>query len=134
MRKVSLWVFLVLVLGFSSDFVQSCAADQKIQVRSLLSRNLPVMLQFGKSWCPTCKSTKPVLDSAARAYAGKAVVMPVDVEANMDLVQNFRVRLIPTQIFLMPDGKEYFRHEGILQARQIADIFGKMGLPRIDIR
>ncbi len=134
MRTVCLWVSLLLILGLSSDFSRSCAADQKIEVRSLLSRNIPLMLQFGKSWCPTCKSTRPVLDSTARAYAGKALIVPVDVEANMELVRNLKIRLIPTQIFLTPDGREFFRHEGILQAQQIADVFGKMGLPRIEIR
>jgi len=134
MRRTSLWVLLILGLGFSSHFAESCAADQRIDMRSLFAHNVPLMLQFGKSWCPTCKSTKPILDRTARLYAGKALVVPVDVEVNMELVRNFRVRLIPTQIFIMPDGREFFRHEGIIQAPLIADVFSKMGVPQIEVR
>ena len=61
-------------------------------------------------------------------YAGKALIVPVDVEINKDLVRDFRIRLIPTQIFLMPDRTEFFRHEGILQEQQISEILGKMGV------
>ena len=127
---MALTAMLVLPLHSSN----SLADEQKIEIRSLLANRVPVMLQFGKSWCPLCQSTKPMLDSAARVYKGQALVVPVDVEMNMQLVRDFRIRLIPTQVFLTPDGNEFMRHEGILHAQQIADIFSKMGLPRIEVQ
>jgi hypothetical protein len=36
--------------------------------------------------------------------------------------------MMPTQVFLMPDGKEFFRNEGTLEREQIAQVFAKMGL------
>jgi thioredoxin-like negative regulator of GroEL len=60
--------------------------------------------------------------------------VPVDVEANMDLVRSFGIRLIPTQIFLMPDRREFFRHEGVLQEKQIAEILTRMGAQRAEVR
>lgn len=95
---------------------------------SVFAGKMPVMLQFGKSWCPRCKSTKPILDKVARSYAGKALIVPVDAEVNTDLVRDFRIRLIPTQIFLLPDRTEFYRHEGILQEGQIIEILRRMGV------
>ena len=114
------------------NYSESGAAGRQIQLQSILSKEIPVMLQFGKSYCPRCKANKPVLDSAAKAYAGQAQIISVDCDVNMPLVRNFRVRLIPTQIFLLPYGKEFHRHEGFLQAPDIAQIFRKMGLPKIE--
>jgi hypothetical protein len=53
----------------------------------------------------------------------------VDMDANKDLVRDFRVRMMPTQVFLTPDGKEFFRNEGTLEREQIAQVFAKMGVP-----
>ncbi len=92
------------------------------------------MLQFGKSWCPRCQSTKPILDKVTQTYAGSALIVPVDVEVNKNLVRDFRIRLIPTQIFLMPDQSEFLRHEGILQEQQISEILTKMGVRPTPVR
>ena len=102
-------------------------------MQSILSKGIPVMMQFGKRYCPRCKANKPVLDSAAKAYAGQAQIVSVDSDVNMHLVRNFRIRLIPTQIFLLPNGKEFYRHEGFLRGHHIAQIFSKMGLPKIEV-
>jgi hypothetical protein len=36
---------------------------------------------------------------------------------------------MPTQVFLSPDGKEFFRNEGILERDGIIQVFSRMGLP-----
>lgn len=127
MKKALLSLALFLIPYLSLGWANAYANEPRIEMASVFAGRVPVMLQFGKSWCPRCKSTKPILDNVARSYAGKALVVPVDVEVNKDLVRDFRIRLIPTQIFLMPDRTEFFRHEGILQEQQISEILGKMG-------
>ena len=57
---------------------------------------------------------KPILDDMSKAYAGKAIVMTVDMDANKDLVRDFRIRMMPTQVFLTPDGKEFSETKGPL--------------------
>ncbi|MBM4328161.1 MAG: thioredoxin family protein [Deltaproteobacteria bacterium] len=123
-----LFLALAITLPVLSGWPSAYATETKIEMASVFAARVPVMLQFGKSWCPRCKSSKPILDSVARAYAGKALVIPVDVEVNKGLVRDFSIRLIPTQIFLLPDRTQFFRHEGILQEHQIRDVFGRMGV------
>ena len=91
------------------------AADPKINLQALMAKRVPVLLEFGRGWCIPCKYMKPILEDTSKAYAGKAIVMTVDMDANKDLVRNFKVRMMPTQVFLMPDGKEFFRNEGTLE-------------------
>lgn len=133
MRRACLLLILGLVLGLELNYSESYAVGRRIEMQSILSKGIPVMLQFGKSYCPRCKANKPVLDGAAKAYAGRAQIVSVDSDVNLRLARNFRIRLIPTQIFLLPDGREFYRHEGFLQAHHIAQIFDKMGLPKIEI-
>ncbi len=66
---------------------------------------------------------KPILEEMAKAYSGKAIVTTVDMDANKDMVRDFGIRMMPTQVFLTPDGKEFFRNEGTLEREQIAQCF-----------
>jgi thioredoxin 1 len=123
-----LFLALAVISQALSGWPNAYATESRVDMASVFAAKMPVMLQFGKSWCPRCKSTKPILDSVARSYAGKALVIPVDVEINKELVRDFTIRLIPTQIFLRPDRTEFFRHEGILQEHQIREVLARMGV------
>jgi thioredoxin 1 len=127
-RRTYFIVICTLVLCVSGLLPQLAAAEGKIDLQALMAKGLPVLLEFGRGWCKPCKYMKPILDDTAKAYAGKAIVSTVDMDANKDLVQAFRIRLMPTQVFLTPDGKEFFRNEGTLERDQIAQVFAKMGL------
>jgi thioredoxin 1 len=118
-----LGLVVVLVAGAWSG----AAADPKINIQSLLSKQVPILLEFGRGWCIPCKYMKPILEDMSKAYAGRAIVTTVDMDANKDLVKTFKIRMMPTQVFLSPDGKEFFRNEGTLEREQIAQVFAKMG-------
>jgi thioredoxin 1 len=127
--KITLmFLALFLISTLLSVWPNASANEARVEMDHVFASRMPVMLQFGKSWCPRCKSTKPILDNVARTYNGKALIIPVDVEINKNLVRDFSIRLIPTQIFLRPDRNEFFRHEGILQEQQISEVLGKMGV------
>ena len=127
-RRVKLFIIWTVMMGVSGLLSQGYAADPKINLQALMAKQVPVLLEFGRGWCIPCKYMKPILEDTSKAYAGKAIVMTVDMDANKDLVRNFKVRMMPTQVFLMPDGKEFFRNEGTLEREQIAHVFAKMGL------
>lgn len=122
---------ILAVLGyviFVMDRSPDLSEGPRIDLQELLSRQRPVLLEFGKGWCRPCKYMKPILEDTAGAYKGRAIVTTVDMDANVDLVRKFGIRVMPTQIFLWPDGREFFRNEGVLEREHIVQIFGKMGL------
>jgi thioredoxin 1 len=127
-RRIKLLVSLSVVAGFLAFSSAALAAEPKINLQTLLSKQVPILLEFGRGWCIPCKYMKPVLEDTSKAYTGKALVMTVDMDANKDLVRDFKIRMMPTQVFLTPDGKEFFRNEGTLEREQIAQVFSKMGI------
>lgn len=122
-------LFLAVMTLLLAAPCQSSAADSKIDLQALAARKMPALLEFGRGWCIPCKYMKPILEDMSRVYSGRALVTTVDMDANKGLVKQFRIRLMPTQVFLAADGKEFLRHEGTLEREQIAEIFAKMGVP-----
>ena len=127
-RRMYLFIICAILLGVSGLISHTHATEPKINLQALMTQRMPVLLEFGRGWCIPCKYMKPILDDMNRAYYGKALVMTVDMDANKDLVRDFRIRMMPTQVFLLPDGKEFFRNEGTLEREQIAMVFSKMGI------
>lgn len=84
--------------------------------------NLPKLVDLGAHKCIPCKMMAPILEELTKEYAGRMVVEFIDVWENPAAGQKYGVRVIPTQIFYGPDGKELFRHEGFFSKE---DILGK---------
>jgi thioredoxin 1 len=106
------------------------AAEPKIDIKELAKKNVPILLEFGRGWCKPCKYMKPILDDMTKVYGSKAIITTVDMDVNAGLVREFKIRLMPTQVFITPDGKEFYRNEGTMEREQIVQIFEKMGLPK----
>ena len=120
-------VVLGLMMASMTMLSTNASAEGKINLQALTAKRVPVLLEFGRGWCIPCKYMKPIFEDMSKAYAGKAIVMAVDMDANKDLVRDFRIRMMPTQVFLTPDGKEFFRNEGTLERERIAQVFAKIG-------
>lgn len=128
MRRAVFFVVLCLVMTAAAHMSETCAADPKIDLQALAAKRMPVLLEFGRGWCIPCKYMKPILEEMSQTYAGRAVITTVDMDANKKLVKDFAIRMMPTQVFLSSDGKEFFRNEGTLERERIIDLFSKMGV------
>ena len=128
MRRLNLTIIITLLVGLFGLLSHADAQDPKINLQGLLSKKVPILLEFGRGWCIPCKYMKPILDEMGAAYSGKAIVATVDMDANKDLVRDFRIRMMPTQVFIAPDGKEFFRNEGTFERDHIMQVFTKMGV------
>jgi thioredoxin 1 len=83
---------------------------------------LPRLVDLGAGKCIPCKMMAPILEELKKDYAGKLEVVFIDVWQNSDEGDKYKIRVIPTQIFFSPEGKELFRHEGFYSRE---DILGK---------
>jgi thioredoxin len=64
----------------------------------------PALIDFYASWCGPCKALSPVLDELAKEYAGKVDVYKVNVDDERELASLFRIRSVPTLMFVSMEG------------------------------
>ena len=60
------------------------------------SRAQPVLVDFWADWCGPCKMLAPVLERVAADYAGRARVVKVNTDVEMELAQAHGIRSLPT--------------------------------------
>ena len=81
-------------------------------------------IELGSVNCIPCKAMQPVMKSVEEKYGPQLKVVFYDVwkQDQAHYAQEFRIRLIPTQVFLDANGKELMRHEGFFPEKDI-DVF-----------
>lgn len=65
----------------------------------------PALIDFYAGWCGPCKMIAPVLEELSDEYAGRVDIYKVDVEQEEELAALFRVRSIPTLVYIPMDGQ-----------------------------
>jgi thioredoxin 1 len=83
--------------------------------------SLPRLVDLGAGKCIPCIKMAPILEELKKEYAGRLEVEFIDVWVNPDAGKPYGIKLIPTQIFLDPSGKELWRHEGYISRYGILD-------------
>lgn len=78
--------------------------------KEILKSDKLAVVDFHANWCGPCKMLGPVIDKLSEERED-VVVGKLNVDSNSDLAQKYRVRSIPTVIF-MKDGEEVSRMTG----------------------
>lgn len=87
-----------------------------------------VMLELGSVGCIPCEQMRPVMERLRNNYRNKLEVIFVDVRVDRRTAQRYRVFMIPTQIFLDRNGREFHRHIGFYPYEEIEAVLKQKGL------
>jgi len=98
-----------------------------VTVETTEPKKLPRLVDLGADKCIPCKMMAPILEELSAEYKDKLQVVFIDVWKNPADGRQFGIRVIPTQIFLGPDGKELYRHEGFFSKEDILAKWKKFG-------
>lgn len=111
-------LLIILLVGFSSSAQNK---DVKPKV---------TFVELGSVNCIPCKQMQPVMKAIEEKYGDQVKVVFYDVwkSDQKKYAQQYGIKLIPTQVFLDANGKEFHRHEGFYPETEIDKLLQGKGL------
>lgn len=58
----------------------------------------PVIVDFWATWCGPCRMVSPILEEISEAHGEKITVAKVDVDANPQIAQDYKILSLPTMM------------------------------------
>ncbi len=117
-------LFMLTGVSFAADLPSASEAT----IRAALASGKPTVADFGARTCIPCKKMAPILAELDQEYKGKANILFTDVHEGKNLAANYRIQMIPTQIFFDAKGKEVKRHIGFMEKADILKELQTAGL------
>jgi thioredoxin 1 len=89
-------------------------------------------IELGSVNCIPCKAMQPIMREIEATFPRDVQVVFHDVwtEKGAPFADQFKVRVIPTQVFLDEDGTEFFRHEGFFAREDLVALLKARGVER----
>lgn len=103
-------------------------APVKTEVAPTKAKPIITFIELGSTTCIPCKQMKEVMAKVEAKYGSQVLVEFYDVNKDKSADEKYNVKLIPTQVFLDSNGKEFFRHEGYYPETEIDKLFAGKGV------
>ena len=66
----------------------------------VVNSNLPVLVDFWAPWCGPCRIMNPIIEELATEFNERVLIGKVNVDQNPGLNQYFKIKSIPTILFI----------------------------------
>lgn len=110
---------LLYTSGLCGESPKNVSSAEKITAETKITAKIPQLIDLGSKGCIPCKKMAPILDSLREEYKGRAEITFIDTRENRKAAADYKITLIPTQIFFDTLGVEVFRHVGFFPADSI---------------
>ena len=126
-------VLLAIVFGFKkvSNHTEATLNESALAQESVKTEDIKAtFVELGSVGCIPCDKMQPIMKEIAEEYQGQVKVIFYDVRTvfGAPYKDKFKIRAIPTQVFLDKDGKEYFRHLGFFPKDQVVKVLQTQGV------
>ena len=131
-QKVIMMIFILSFLS-TSCFAQKESKNENQDVKQSAK---VTFVELGSVNCVPCKQMQPVMKAVEEKYGDQINVIFYDVwtQEHKPYAQKYGIKLIPTQVFLDENGKEFHRHEGFYPESEIDKILQSQGIkPKVEI-
>jgi len=99
--------------------VQNPTADTSVKI---------TFVELGSETCIPCKKMRPVMDSIQQKYGNQIFIKFIDALKNSSEAEPYKIRVMPTQVFLDSNDTEIHRHEGFYPEDSIHVLLQSKGL------
>jgi thioredoxin 1 len=79
----------------------------------------PALYEFGAKWCIPCKEMKEVMAALKASHGDQVEFRMVYADEERPLFEQYKIVLIPTQVYFDASGKEVDRHMGALSKEEV---------------
>lgn len=128
--KIFFRKLLVLLFIFSISCNAKNADDKNSTSKNQSTKAKVTFIELGSVNCIPCKMMQPVMKNIEKNYGSQVKVVFYDVwtREQQRYAEVYKIKLIPTQIFLDENGKEFHRHEGFYPEAEIDKVLQAKGL------
>jgi thioredoxin len=92
-------------IKMSADTFKNEVFDYTKEQEWKFKGEVPAIIDFYADWCGPCKMVAPILEELSEEYKGKLKIYKVDTETEAELSAVFRIRSIPSILFIPMEGK-----------------------------
>lgn len=85
----------------------------------VLKSKVPVLVDFGATWCQPCRAIAPLVGQLAGEYEGRVKVTALDIDESPATAQKFQIRGVPT-LLMIKDGRVVAQQVGAVPKAKIA--------------
>ena len=87
-------------------------------------------IELGSERCIPCQKMQPIMKSIEEKYPDQVNVVFHDVwtPEGKPYARKYNIKVIPTQVFLDENGKEYFRHKGFFPEEELEKVLKRKGV------
>ena len=120
MKIIAMLLLMILISSFC--FAEETANDPIVNQPKI------TFLELGSLTCIPCKQMEKVLESVSEKYGDQIEIIFHDVKKDRKIAAKYKIKMIPTQVFLDENGKEIHRHVGFYPEEKIDEFLQKQGL------
>jgi len=116
-RKQSLLIVFMFITLATSCFSLSAQVEKGPHYKV-------TFIELGSVRCIPCQKMQPVMKSIREKYPTQVNVIFYDVwtKEGHPFAQQYNIDVIPTQVFLDANGKEFYRHQGYFPEDELIKI------------
>jgi thioredoxin 1 len=135
---LALAIFVVSACGSRSQAAGQAGGVKATKGQVLVTNSLGVdfsaykvtFIELGADRCIPCREMQPIMREIAAEFPRDVQVVFYDVWKDPAPARKYGIQLIPTQVFVDQNGKEFHRHVGLYPKEELVGVLIRKGVKK----
>ena len=127
---LSLFFLIATIVGHAQKVPQDKQTKPTSDLKTNTNKYKVTFIELGSVRCIPCQKMQVVMKSIEKKYGNQVHVVFHDVwtPEGKPFGEQYKIQVIPVQIFLDDKGKEFFRHEGFFPEAELIKVLNTKGV------